>query len=70
MVWSSLCKEALKVTPGVNKLPALAVLSVLIQLKIISLNPRPVAAVGLTLWRRHVVEATAWLPSCGRFSPC
>lgn len=56
MVWSSLCKEPLKVAPGVNKVPASIVLSVLIQLKIIYLNPRPVAAVGLTfggskLWR-------------------
>lgn len=62
MVWSSLCKEPLKVTPGVNKLPASVVLSVLIQLIIIYLNPRPPAGVGLTLWRRQVMEASAWLP--------
>lgn len=69
MVLSSLCKEPLKVTPGVNKLLTLVVLSILIQLIIIYLNPRPPAAVGLTLCRRRVMEASAWLPGCSRFSP-
>lgn len=69
MVLSSLCKEPLKVTPGVNKLLTLVVLSILIQLIIIYLNPRPPTAVGLTLCRRRVMEASAWLPGCSRFSP-